>query len=86
MEELGEELMDPEGIRMPEENQQSQLIWTLGGSQRLGHQPKNIEGLYLVPHPCTYIVDVQCGLHTGSPTIGVGTVSESVACLWILFL
>jgi hypothetical protein len=30
------------GIGTPQENQQNQLTWTLGGSQRLNHQPKNI--------------------------------------------
>jgi len=30
------------------------------------------------------VVDVQFGPHVGPLTIGVGTVSDSAACLWIL--
>jgi hypothetical protein len=37
--ELGEGLTDPKRIGTPQEDKQSQLIWTLGGSQRLNHQP-----------------------------------------------
>jgi hypothetical protein len=36
----GEGLRNPEGIRTSQEDQQSQLTWTFGGSQRLNHQPK----------------------------------------------
>ena len=51
MEELGEGLRDPEGIASPQEDQQNQLTWTFGGSQRLNHQPKSIHRLDLAPHP-----------------------------------
>ena len=46
-----EGLQAPEGTGTPQEDQQSQLTWTLGGSQRLNHQPKSIHGLDLVL-PC----------------------------------
>ena len=32
-----------------------------------------------------YVAGVQLGLHPSPLTMGVGTVSDSVACLWILF-
>jgi hypothetical protein len=44
-----------------EEDQQSQLTWTLGSSQRLNHQPKCIQGLGLGLFTC--VADVQLGLH-----------------------
>ena len=37
-------------IGNPQEDQQSQLTWTLGDSQSLNHQPKNIHGLDLDLH------------------------------------
>jgi hypothetical protein len=76
--------MDPEWIGTPQEDQQSQLTWTLGGSQRLSYQPKSIYGLDLTPSP-TYVADVQLNLHKGPPTIGAGAILESAACSWILF-
>jgi hypothetical protein len=50
MEEFREELRAMKGIGTPQEDQQSPLTWTLGGSQRLNHQPKNIFGLDLAPN------------------------------------
>jgi hypothetical protein len=44
---LMEELRTPKGIRIPWEDQQNQLTWTLGSSQKLNHQPKNIHRLDL---------------------------------------
>jgi hypothetical protein len=49
MEELGKGLRAPKEIGTPQEEQQSQLTWTLGGSQRLSHQSKSIHGLDLDP-------------------------------------
>ena len=49
-----EGLRDLEGKRTSQADQQSQLTWTLGGSQRLNHQLKYIHELDLVlPTPCT---------------------------------
>ena len=81
--ELGKGLRDPKRTGTPQEDQQSKLTWTLGGSQRMNHQPKSMHGLDL----CTDGADEQLGVHAGPPTIGAEAVSESVACLlWILFL
>jgi hypothetical protein len=66
-------------IGTPQEDQQSPLTWTLGGSQRLNHQPKSKHGLHL--GPCTHVADVQLGLHAGPPKDGVGDFPESVTCL-----
>jgi hypothetical protein len=66
MEELGERLHALKGIEIPQEDQQSQLNWTLGSSQRLSHQAKNIHGLNQVPHP----------QHIGQPSLA--TVGEDV--------
>jgi hypothetical protein len=40
MEELGEGWKALKGIGLSQKNQQSQLTWTLGDSQRLSHEPK----------------------------------------------
>jgi hypothetical protein len=45
----------------PQVNQQCQLIWTPGSSQRLSHQPKSIHGL--VPHPQPPDTSVAEGCH-----------------------
>jgi hypothetical protein len=41
----GEGFKAMKGIGTPQENQQSQLTYTLGDSQKWGHQPKNVHGL-----------------------------------------
>lgn len=33
--------------------------------------------------PCTYVADVQRGLHVNPQTTGVGAIPESVACLLV---
>jgi hypothetical protein len=48
-ERVGKRLKNTKGIGTPQGNQQSELTWTLGGSQRLNHQPKSLYGLDLVP-------------------------------------
>jgi hypothetical protein len=40
-----EELMEMKGRDTPQEDQRSQLTWTLGSSQRLRHQPGSIHRL-----------------------------------------
>jgi hypothetical protein len=72
MEELGEGLRDLKRTGTSQENQQRQLTWTLGDSQRLNNQPKSKHRLDLGPLN---------KLATWSPTIGVGALPESVACL-----
>jgi hypothetical protein len=37
----------PNGIGIPQEEKQNQVIWTLGESQRLNHQLKNINKMDL---------------------------------------
>ena len=71
----------PEGSRTAQEDLQSQLTWAHGGSQRLNHESKSMQGLDLgVPHQHIFIADVQLGLHVSLLTIGVETVSDCVAC------
>jgi hypothetical protein len=79
MEELGERLKAPKRIGTLQENIKSQLTWTLQGSQRWNHQPDYKHGQDL--GPCTYVADVQLGLHHMGPPTGVGAVTEPVACL-----
>ena len=69
MKELGEGLKNSEVIGSPQEDQQSQLTWTFGDSQRLSHQPKSIHGLDLSFYP-TYGVEMQFGYHVGPSTTG----------------
>jgi len=78
-------MQDPlANTRWQSEDQQSQLIWTLAGSQWLNGQPTKIHGLDI--GPCTYVADAQfVGLHVGPLTIGVEAYPDCVACLWILF-
>ena len=45
MEELKEGLKALKGMGTPQEDQQSQLTWISGSSQRLSHHPKIIQGL-----------------------------------------
>jgi hypothetical protein len=47
VEELVEGLRDLKEIGTPQEDQQSQLTYSLGGSQRLNHQLKSKHGLDL---------------------------------------
>ena len=49
MEETGEGLRAPKRIGTLQEDQQSQLTWILGGSQRLSHQPKSKHRFVLGP-------------------------------------
>jgi hypothetical protein len=55
VEELRERLRDPNRRGIPQEDNQSQLIWTLLGSQRLNCEPSNKHGLDLGPY--TYVTD-----------------------------
>jgi hypothetical protein len=53
MEELREGLRNPKRKGILQEDQQSQLTWTLGSSQRTNHQPKNIHRMDVGPlHIC----------------------------------
>ena len=54
----------PKGTGMPQEDKHASTNLDPWGSQRLNHQPKNTHGLDLDP-PCTYVADVQLGLHMG---------------------
>jgi hypothetical protein len=49
----------------------------------MNHQRVSIIWTYLI-YPCTYVPDVQHGLHTSPPATGAETVPESIAYLWIL--
>jgi hypothetical protein len=68
----------PEGIGTPQKDQQSQLTWTIAGSQKLNHQRKSIQGL----PSCTHVADVQLGLHVSSTT-GEGAYIDIVVCLLV---
>ena len=83
MEVLGEGLKTLKMTGTPQEDQQSQLTWTLGGSQRLSHQPKSTHELN--QGHGTYIADVQLSPHVGPLTTGAGAVPKAVAHLWTPF-
>jgi hypothetical protein len=54
IQELGAGLKVLKGIGTPQEDQQNQLTWTSGSSQRLSQQQKNTQGLDLGPwHICS---------------------------------
>jgi hypothetical protein len=66
MEELGKGLRDSKRAGTLQEDQQSIITWTWGGSQRLKQQAKSQQRLDL--GPCTYVADEQLSHHVGSPT------------------
>ena len=68
MDELVEGLGALKVIETPQENQQTQLIWALGGSQRLNHQSINYR---LDLATLSYVVYVQPGLHVGPKQLEV---------------
>lgn len=45
----GQELREPVVSGIPQEDLENQLTWAHGGSQRLNHQPENMQGLGLYP-------------------------------------
>ena len=60
-EKLREGLRDPKNTGTPQEDQQSQLTFTLGIS---ASEPPTKEHTQAGPRsPCTYVTDVQLGLH-----------------------
>jgi hypothetical protein len=60
----GERLQAPKGVGTPQEDQQSQLTWILGNSQRLNTPTR--EHTQAGPRsPHTYVTDVQPGLYVG---------------------
>lgn len=88
MKALSKELKGLEVIETTQDDQQSQITWSLGDSQRLNHQAKSISMLDLVPH--TYVADGQLGHPTGTPAYRTGAVpkSDSGCCLtnWVPLL
>ena len=73
MEELGEGLRNLEGTATPQDDQQSQLAWTLG-SQSLNHRPRSKRGMDLVSSPIFgFAADLQLSLPVGPPTTEAGT-------------
>jgi hypothetical protein len=83
MEELREGLKALKGIGTPQEDQQCQLTWTLGSSQRLSYQPKSIHRLDLGPWHRRSRCAVS--LYVDPPTTGAGVVPKTIACLWNMF-
>lgn len=79
MEELREGLRAPKEIETLQEDHQSQLTWTVGGSHGLNHQPKSEHRLNL--GPCTYVVDEKHDLHRDPPKTGAKAVLKPVAWL-----
>lgn len=51
-------------IVIPQEDQQTQLSWTLG-ALRVWSPNQRVYLNYISRHPCMYITDVQVGLHVG---------------------
>jgi hypothetical protein len=82
VEELKEGSRVPERIGTPQEDQQSQLIWTLEGLSEIGPSTKSTHQLDLgLPH--SYVADVQLSLHVSPSTTGAEAISDSVVCLRI---
>lgn len=52
-------------------------------SRYFSNEPSELNKKFGAPY--TFVADVHLGLHVGPLTIGVGTVSDSVPCLWTLF-
>ena len=81
MEELGEGLRTLKEIGTPQEDEQSQLTWTLGLSET---EPLAKEHTQAGPSPPnhTYVTDMQLCLHGSPPSTGVGAVPKAVTSLW----
>ena len=80
VENLGEQLRNLEQIGTPQEDQQSQLTWTLGGLQKLSHQSKSICCLELTPPPTC-----SAWFHVDPPKTAMRAIPESIAYPLILF-
>jgi hypothetical protein len=65
VEDYGEGLGEQTVSRTPQEDQQCQLTWAHGGSQRLSHRPKNMQSLDLDHlHICSRCAAwSSCGFH-----------------------
>ena len=60
---IGRSISNLEEIGTPQEDQQSQLIWTLWLSES---ESSSKEPTWTEPRPpCTYVANVQLGLHVG---------------------
>lgn len=62
------------GLKTPLETLESQLNSAHGGSHRLNHQSKSMQGLDLDPY--IFVTGVQLGLLVGPLTNGVGDASD----------
>lgn len=87
MELLGDELKALKGIGTSQEDQENQLTWTSGSSQRLSHQQKIIHGLDCAPPQAHK--EQMCS--SGSMWVPQqleqgGAVLKAVAWLWNPFL
>ena len=74
----------PKKIGTPQEDQQSQQIWTLELSET---EPPTKEHTWAGPRlACTYVADVQLGLHVGPKQLEQGlSIPKAVACPWDMF-
>jgi len=77
--ELEEGLRDPEGIGTPQEDQKSQVNWTLGGLPETEPPTKMHSSAGPSPLCHIYIADVQLGLYVDPLTTRVGAVPDSDA-------
>ena len=66
-----------------QEDLQSQPTWVQGSHRDGATNQRACRVWTLVPY--TFVADVQFGLHVGPLTIGVGAVSDFVACRWLHF-
>ena len=78
MEEWRIEVSKPEESRTPQEDLQSQLTWTHGGSQRLNPLTKE-HRLH------TFVAVAQLVLHVDHLIIEAEVFSDSAACSWFSF-
>ena len=82
---VGGRVVRARGVRKPQEDLQSQIVWAHGRTQRLNHQPNTMHGLDLE----VLTVCSRCASWSlcGSPNNCSGAVSDlaSVTCLWISF-
>jgi hypothetical protein len=80
MEELGERLRAPKGIGISQEDQQTQLTWTLGLSEI---KPPTKEHTQAGPRPhCSHVADVQLSLHVGLEQLEGDCYPQSCCLSW----
>ena len=64
----------------PQEDQQTQLPWTIESCQEVNTNQKAYRSCAVTYG--IYVANVQLGHHVGPPTFGTGSIPKAVDCVW----